>query len=95
MKPQVRQSTFDIAIQQCGSIEAVFNMTLLNDISVTDDLSTGNPLTIPDPKDDRVVSYYTINKITPATAITLDEVAHTIAEEGIEFWAIGYDFIIS
>lgn len=94
MRPQARQSTLDIAIQQCGSVEAVFDMMALNGISVTDDLNAGASLVMPDASDDRVVSYYTVNKITPATAVTLDEMnQHPVG--GINFMGIGIDFIVS
>ena len=92
---QQGQSILDVALQQCGSIEAIFEMAALNSISVTDDLLAGNSLVMPEAKDGKVVSYYSINRVTPATAVTANDLMHTIADEGIEFWAIGGEFIVS
>jgi hypothetical protein len=90
------QSLFDIAIQTLGSAEAAFDIALANNLSITDDLEVGHLLQIPQQTSDYVkkqtVEYYRINGIKPATAID-NEI--TVLLEGIEFWAIEYDFIIS
>jgi len=94
MKPQARQSTLDIAIQQCGSIEAVFDLATLNDISITDDLITENLLLTPEPENNIIASYYSNNGITPATAVTLKE-EETTPVGGISFMGIEIDFKVS
>lgn len=89
------QSLFDIAIQTLGSAEAAFDIALANNISITDDLEVGQTLQIPQAVTDYVrkqtVNYYKINDIKPATAID----STMAVPEGIEFWAIEYDFVIS
>ncbi len=44
---QVHQSLMDIAIQYCGSAEAVFALAVLNGLSITDDLVAGQVLLLP------------------------------------------------
>ena len=91
------QSLFDIALQTLGCTEAAFDIALINGISITDELLTGQILQIPSMSgytQRRNAEYYTINGIMPATAITAD-IANTVLEEGVEFWAVGDDFIVS
>ena len=83
------QSLFDIALQATGSIEAVFDIAALNGIDITDDLPVGIPLIVPKVVNRQIVEYYRVNGIIPATAL------ETEMNEGIEFWAIEYDFIVS
>jgi len=86
------QSLFDIAIQECGSVEAVTAIAVLNDISVTDDLQVGQLLQIPMPVNKQVAKYYKSHNLKPATAGNLD---FTNKDEGIGYWRIGIDFIVS
>lgn len=64
------QTIFDIALQSFGSVEAVFDIALLNGISVTDILPVGLNLELPDADYGfrEVVNYYKSNRIAPATA---------------------------
>ncbi|MDR2064396.1 MAG: hypothetical protein LBP85_01600 [Prevotellaceae bacterium] len=90
------QSLFDIAIRELGSAEAAFDIALANNIGITDDLQPRQVLQIPQIQSDYVkkqtVDYYKINDIKPATAIDSEI---NILLEGLEFWAIEYDFTIS
>ncbi len=91
-----RQSIFDIALQQCGTLEAAFEIAAMNDCSLTDDLTTGDDMAVPQASNDAVVKQYAVNNILPATGITQDEINDMMGTgEGIEFWAIEYDFIVS
>ena len=89
-----QQSLLDLAIQIAGSPEAVIELAIKNDLSITDDLTAGNDIL-----DDigivntDIAGYYANKKLTPATW-SEDEIEE-IAGEGIEFWAIEYDFIVS
>jgi len=65
--PLSGQSIFDIALMKCGVAEAVYDIARSNNISITDniegmDITVGNTET-----NKKVVEYYTVNKITPAT----------------------------
>ncbi len=63
------QTLFDIALQNCGSIDAVFEIASLNDTSISTLPDTGMPLNIPVPKSGKIVKYYKDNNIIPATAM--------------------------
>lgn len=91
-----QQSTLDLALQYCGSLEAAFDLALLNNVSITDDLSGGQQLDVPAALSKDVTKYYAVNDIRPATAITIEAINEIIGSgEGIGFWAIGYDFVVS
>ena len=82
------QSLFDIAIQHCGSVEAAFDLACENDLSLTSDVS-GLTLKSVLPVTGTIVKYYQNNNITPATYTDITR------DEGIEFWAVEYDFKVS
>ena len=91
-----RQSVLDIALQHCGSLEAAFDIAQSNGISLTDDLTTGQSMSVPEPTDTAMAQHYCVNNLQPATAITSDEINDTLnILEGVDFWGIEYDFIVS
>ncbi|MDR2410121.1 MAG: LysM domain-containing protein [Bacteroidales bacterium] len=65
---QERQTLFDIAIMQCGDVEAAFAIMQMNDLSVTEELQTGQEISVPDTYNRRITEFYSINSINPATA---------------------------
>ncbi len=82
------QSLFDIALQEYGSIEAVFQLADDNGITnITDSLIPGTELIIDENMiiDKNVVNYYKNNAIYPANEV----------RTGVGYMAIGVDFIIS
>ena len=66
------QSLFDIALQVYGSAEAAFTLALENGLTVTDDLTSGEELQFSQANmsNRRVVDFYRINIIKPATGLT-------------------------
>jgi hypothetical protein len=78
------QSISDIALQGVGDIDAVIDICVNNDLSVTDE--TRKEISAVDVNNKKVVELLNIN--TPATA------AGQIPE-GISVWRIGLDFKIS
>ena len=86
-----RQSIFDIAVQQCGSEEAAFEIALLNNKSVVDDLKIGEELTLPAQTQKITAEHFANNRLTPATALGMEEAGF----EGINYMGIEYDFIVS
>lgn len=81
-----KQSMSDIAIQEAGTVEAIIEIAVLNNISPTADLTPGQSLLVPDEfinKDSSVLEYYTRKKITPATSWT-DPDQHGIGHGAIE-----------
>lgn len=89
IQPGNGQTFLDVAIQETGSLEAAFEMALLNDVSITDDLLITDQLEAPEPMDLEIVSYYVRNDIKPATEIKLVPV-----EDGLYvldgYWEIDY-----
>ena len=63
------QSLFDIALQEFGTVEAVFDIALLNELSVTDSLDAGTELSLPSSTDtdELILKHYKKNNIKPAT----------------------------
>ena len=66
------QSLFDLALQKGGSIEAVFDFAVNNQLSITDDLHPGMGLLPPATKIRQIVDYYTTHGLRPGTAVTGD-----------------------
>ena len=63
-----RQSIFDIAIQHCGAAEVAYDIAVINGISITDELTVGQVLELPEPINKDIVKYYKDKNLTPATA---------------------------
>lgn len=78
------QSLFDLALQKGGSIEAVFDFAVKNEISITDDITPGIGLLPPDAKSKQIVDYYSKHSLKPGTAVTGDQ-AEGDRVFGIEF----------
>lgn len=90
------QTVLDVAIRHCGTVEAVADITILNNISITDDLVPGQLIELPskDYGNQEVINYFSANKIDPATALTEEHIALTEGDSGIGFWEIGNNFIV-
>lgn len=82
----------DIAVREAGSLEAIFDISFSQDISITDDLPVGTVIEAVSPINKRVMNYYSINQIYPATAIT-KEIEETPG--GIGYMIIEKTFIVS
>lgn len=87
-----RQSLLDISIQECGSIETVFAIAERNGISITEDLIVGQAIMFSSEEivKKKVVATLATFGIKPATAVTTN-----ILPEGVEYWRIEFDFIVS
>jgi hypothetical protein len=77
----VEQTLLDIAVQYCGSAEAVFELARLNRLSITDDLIAGQELLLPSAYNDKVVKVFDQNHFFPSVTI------------GQEMEGIDYDII--
>ncbi|MCL2290818.1 MAG: hypothetical protein FWC34_09000 [Bacteroidetes bacterium] len=65
--PLFGQSIFDIALKTCGIAEAAYDIALASGVSITDNVE-GDLLVVPEvEKNKRIVEYYAINSISPAT----------------------------
>ena len=89
------QSLFDISIQQCGGIEAVFEIAEQNGLSITDRLIAGSTIEISEDTmiDKTIIDYYQMKGIKPATDVTASAM-DGLRDEGIDFWAVAVDFVV-
>ena len=91
------QSLLDLALQHTGTIESIFELAMLNNLSITDDVLAGKILTIPTESftNNDILTYYIAKKIQPATAFSKEDEQVFERLEGISIWAINLDFIIT
>ena len=91
------QSLLDLALQHTGTIESIFELAMLNNLSITDDVVAGKVLTIPTETftNNDILTYYIAKKIKPATAFTQEDKIISERQEGISIWAINLDFVVS
>ena len=66
---QYNQTIEDLAITQCGSAEAAFDIALLNGVSISDTLLAGTLLKNPNQVAPTIVDYFINKKMQPATDI--------------------------
>lgn len=84
------QCLVDMAIQYNGNALAIFDIALINGIRITEDIVTGQELKETAVLDNRIKNYF--SKITPASGNDADLL---VQPQGIGYWYIGLDFIIS
>ena len=96
-RPQQNQNILDIALQEYGSIETVFDVMednnrfdLTDDLSVYEDLHVGREAFKKD-----IVAYYNANNIKPATSSTREEELLLADLSGVDFMIVEEDFFIS
>jgi hypothetical protein len=98
-KIQSGQTLVDIALQELGDATRVFEIADLNGIGITADLVAGSTLLVPDYAREKrgIVQVFTNPSNMPASAETvqLDAGGVVVPQEGIEFWAVETDFIVS
>lgn len=87
---QVRpgQTLPDIAIEHCGHISSWAEIARLNGLDMTAGLTAGQVLKLPEVAQKRVVKILFEGGWHPAAG-------STAVLEGIDYWGIAYDFIIS
>ena len=84
------QCLVDMAIQYNGNALAIFDIALIHGISLTEDIVPGQELKETAVLDTRIKNYF--SKITPASSNNADIL---VQPQGIGYWYIGLDFIIS
>ena len=94
MKVLQGQSIFDIAVQELGSAEGAFALAIANGQSVTDALHEGQEMELTAVVNKPIATYYANKSLTPATSLTETQQNEALAE-GIDFWAVETEFIIS
>lgn len=90
------QNLLDIALQSTGNADTALDIAIANGLCLSDDLTVGQLIDIADTiaVNENVRNTYHTQTIYPATGITAANTADA-PFEGIEFWAIEYDFIIN
>lgn len=86
------QALIDLAIQESGDASALFELANLNGIGITDEPLPGSELMMAAIADDRNLKFTRTRKVKPVTIVPRDE---ELVGEGIEFWGIEFDFIVS
>ena len=89
------QTLLDLAMQKLGSVEAVFALSLLNGMSVTDDLQAGDKLNCDlTPYSPQVLNIYNDNQYKPASGLNIPGQQIPVSLTGIDYWVIENDFIV-
>lgn len=90
------QSLFDLAIRYCGSPLAAFSIALLNSIPISALLNPGTEIIIPDtPLNPDITNYFNSKNHQPATAWNPISENEPPKPEGISYWAINDDFVVT
>lgn len=90
------QNLLDIALQATGDASSALALAIANGLCLTDDLEVEQTIEVPTDIDGdaNVRVFYRERNIHPATGVTkIDE--STSPFEGIEYWCIEIDFIVS
>ncbi|MDE5525703.1 hypothetical protein [Elizabethkingia meningoseptica] len=87
------QSLLDVVLQATGGTIDTVSHLVANNVSITDALGPGSIIALNDPNEDvDVKNYYSAKVIQPATAIKDEKINYP---EGIDFWSIEGNFVIS
>ncbi|THU36919.1 hypothetical protein FAM09_18320 [Niastella caeni] len=92
------QTWLDIAMQELGDIERAIELARLNGRSVTDALEAGEILNVPDFDTSKrsIVQLFRNSANKPASGeVLIAADGDTGGNEGIEFWALENDFVVS
>lgn len=85
------QSLFDIAVQESGDVETVFDIAACNDLSVTGEPEAGRSLAVDGARNKQIADYYRVRNIRPATFSDRETVTLT----GIGYMSIEENNIVS
>lgn len=87
----------DIALQNLGAFEGVIALAIANNISITEDLQSGQEIILTDIVSTPMSQYYNKRGLKPGTIRTAVYEGETPIEppDGIGYWFIGVDFIAS
>lgn len=89
-----QQTLLDIAIQQCGSAKAIVDIAVLNNLSITDTLETGQVVKSDKVIDVNIADYYRNRNLKPVTGLNDEDKIIIAKEEGIAYWGINVDFVV-
>jgi hypothetical protein len=87
------QSVLDIAIIYTGTVDTCFEIAVLNQMSVSDFLTVGQALIVPDVINKKIIGLFS-DKNQPATGTTIEQ-ENQIPLKGIGYMQIGNSFKVS
>jgi hypothetical protein len=92
---QPHQCLLDLSMQLKGGIDALFDFAIANGISITDDLTAGSTLWVPDTEisDRRTFQTLRDEGVIPSNAYTAED--ETAIKGGIGYMGIQVDFRVS
>jgi hypothetical protein len=81
------QSLFDLSIKNYGTVDAVVLLAFHNNMSITEELTPGQVIEIPELEvmRRRIVDYYKRKEINPATAITEQQNRDILPDDGCNY----------
>jgi len=89
------QTLLDIAVQEYGTIEAMFDFAIANNKSIHGELEVGADYIVPQGKQNtEILNYYKSKLIKPSTAISEQNTQDIETPDGIGYMAIGSTFIV-
>jgi len=91
---QQGQGLMDVAVQHCGDAGALFSLALANGLSITEELSPGTILELPEVSNVGIKKYFSDKELVPATGEDSNKKFIELSPEGVDYWAISEDFII-
>lgn len=89
---RAQQTLLDIAAQQCGQLDSLFDVAAANNMGITDELVAGQLVNAPDPVVVDIAAFFKRYGIYPASGVTNIDNA---LPGGIGYMAVGFDFIVS
>ncbi len=88
------QAWIDMCLQEIGSEDSLFEMADLNDVSITDDIAPGTAILSTTAARKEIVRV--LQRVKPASRTRPENDSDTgEIQEGVEFWGIEFDFVVS
>lgn len=91
VKIRHRETLLDVAVLQAGNISGVFELALLNNVSITKDFASGEELMTGAIVNQDVVTELKSRNAKPARGISI---VPGQQNEGIGFWKVFVDFVV-
>lgn len=87
---ETNQNILDVCLQVYGTLDALFDLALENNMGITDDIQAGQTMQYTQ-NSNPIAAYYAGRNHRPATQHNDD---HLHILEGIDYWAIEIDFVV-
>lgn len=85
------QTLIDIAAQYCGDATVAFAIAEMNELSLTDDLTIGQSLVVPDVDAEHIDI---VNEIKDSGVIPASAYDNNDDLDGIGYWILENDFVV-